>query len=93
MYIILRNKKLQDFSVSDGVGEDVPLPQAAVVMGTGLTLTEPGHDAGVAEPEEPHEDKPQTSFLPVSTAGLVRIPQAQEADRALVLRVKTRQKF
>ena len=60
-------------------------------MGTGLALTEPGHDAGVAEPEEHYEDKPETSLLPVSTAGLVRIPQAQQADRTLVLRVKTSQ--
>ena len=54
--MILLDQKLHDFPVSDGVGEDVPLPQDAVIVRAGLTLSKPGHDTGMAESETSNEE-------------------------------------
>ena len=67
---------MHDLSVSDGVGEDVNLPNGGVIMRTGLAPTEPGDDAGVAEPSKQSEDEAPD---PTPTAGLMRIPLAQQA--------------
>ena len=65
------NSELQDLSVSDGVREDVGDGDVGVVVGAGLALTEPGHQAGPTEP--------------VATDCLLGISLAQQADGTLKL--------
>lgn len=70
--------QLLDLSVGDGVGEDVGQGDGGVVMGTGLALSEPGDQAGEAEP--------------VTAGCLVRISLTQQADWTLKLRREVLQK-
>ena len=65
------NTELQDLSVSDGVREDVGEGDVGVVVGTRLALTEPGDQAGAAEP--------------VATDRLLGVSLAQQTDRTLKL--------
>ena len=65
------NTELQDLSVSDGVREDVGEGDVGVVVGTRLALTEPGDQAGAAEP--------------VATDCLLGVSLAQQTDRTLKL--------
>ena len=44
------DRELQYLPVRHGVGEDVALAEAGVVLGAGPALVQPGYDAGVAEP-------------------------------------------
>ena len=53
--------QLHDLPVGDGVREDVSLPQAAIVMGTGLAFSKPGDDTRVAEPTNQQVDDATTS--------------------------------
>ena len=65
------NTELQDLSVSDGVREDVGEGDVGVVVGTRIALTQPGDQAGPAEP--------------VTTDCLLGISLAQQTDRTLKL--------
>ena len=84
------NIKLHDLPVSDGVREDVTLPNGGIIMRTGLALTEPGDDAGVAEPSKQSEVESQdptptcghswSDENPSGTAGISGT-HAQDPDR------------
>ena len=65
------HQQLLDLPVGDGVREDVGQGDGGVVMGTRLPLTEPGHQAGGAEP--------------VATGGLLGVSLTQQADGTLKL--------
>ena len=65
------HQQLLDLPVGDGVREDVGQGDGGVVMGTRLALTEPGHQAGGAEP--------------VATGGLLGVSLTQQTDGTLKL--------